>query len=315
MNAAARKARRNRLLALLSFLPEGRRIRVERWLRGRDETRRLASADLVIVSFGKSGRTWLRVMLSRYYQLVHGIPEQILMGFSNYHQLQAEIPKILFTHDNFIKDYTGEVDSKAAFYQKKVVLLVRNPKDVAVSLYFQWLHRMRPEKMSLNGFPPQGAKISPYEFVMDPNRGLPKIIEFLNLWARESTRVGDILIVRYEDMRNDASGAFRRILVFAADGRPVDDAALEQAVDYASVENMRKLEESATFERSGGRMRPGTQGDPDSYKVRRAKVGGYKDYFSEAQTAEIDALVQRDLSPLYGYHDPAVPCPGAPDPV
>ncbi len=315
MNATVRKARRNRLLALLSFLPEGRRIQVERWLRGRDETRRLASADLVVVSFGKSGRTWLRVMVSRYYQLVHAIPEQILMGFSNYHQLQAEIPKILFTHDNFIKDYTGELDSKAAFYQKKVVLLVRNPKDVAVSLYFQWLHRMRPEKMNLNGFPPQGAKVSPYEFVMDPNRGISMIIAFLNLWARESTRVENLLIVRYEDMRKDASGALRRILAFAADGRPIDELALGQAVDYASVENMRKLEESAAFERSGGRMRPGNPDDPDSFKVRRAKVGGYRDYFSEAETAEIDALVQRDLSPLFGYESPGLPRAGALDPM
>jgi hypothetical protein len=313
MKANARKARRNRLLSLLSFLPEGRRIRIERWLRGRDEASRLASADLVVVSFGKSGRTWLRVMISRYYQLVHGIPEQLLMGYSNFHQLHAEIPRILFTHDNFIKDYTGELDSKASFYEKKVVLLVRNPKDVAVSLYFQWMHRMRPEKMNLNGFPPQGAKVSPYEFVMDPNRGIPRIIAFLNLWARESTRVEDILIVRYEDMRKDAAGALRRILAFA-DGRPIDDDAVDQAVDYASVENMRKLEESAAFDRSGGRMRPGKPGDLDSYKVRRAKVGGYKDYFSEAETAEIDSLVQRELSPLYGYDGPGHPRPGAPEP-
>jgi len=314
MNATARKARRNRLLAFLFFLPEARRIRVERWLRGRDEASRLANADVVIVSFGKSGRTWLRVMLSRYYQLAFGIPEQLLMGFSNYHRLHSEIPRIFFTHDNYIKDYTGEVDSKASFYEKKVVLLVRNPKDVVVSLYFQWMHRMRPEKMNLNQFPPQGAKVAPYEFVMDPNRGLPRIIEFLNLWARESPRVEQLLIVRYEDMRKDTAGALARILAFVED-RPVDEAAVAEAVEYASVENMRKLEESSAFERSGGRMRPGKQGDPDSYKVRRAKVGGYKDYFSETETAAIDEIVQKSLSPLFGYDGPGLPRPEALDPV
>ena len=300
MKAASRKARRKNLLSLLSFLPEARRLRVERWLRGRNETRRLARADLVVVSFGKSGRTWLRVMISRYFQLVHGIPEQLLIGFSNYHDQHAEIPRILFTHDNYIKDYTGEIDSKASFYDKKVVLLVRNPKDVAVSLYFQWMHRMRPEKMTLNRFPPQGAKVTPFEFVMDPSRGIPKIVAFLNLWERESPRVRRILIVRYEDMRKDPSGALGRILAFA-DGPPIDDDAVGQAVEYASVENMRKLEEGNVFERSGGRMRPGKQGELDSYKVRRAKVDGYKDYFSEAETVQIDALVQTELSPRYGY--------------
>ncbi len=314
MHAGSGKSRRNKIFAWLFLLPEDRRIRVERWLRGRKETRRLGRAELVVVSFGKSGRTWLRVLISRYYQLVHGIPEQLLIGFSNYHDQHAEIPKILFTHDNFIKDYTGELDSKASFYKKKVVLLVRDPKDVAVSLYFQWMHRMRPEKMNLNGFPPRGAKITPFEFLMDPNRGIPKIIDFLNLWARESTRVEDILIVRYEDMRDDPSGALRRILAFA-DRHTIDDDAVRQAVDYASVENMQKLEENSVYERSGGRMKPGKQGNPDSYKVRRAKVGGYKDYLSEAEAAEIDALVQRVLSPRYGYDSPTLPHRGADEAV
>jgi hypothetical protein len=303
VNAATRKARRKTLLALLFFLPEARRIRIERWLRGRDETRRLAKADLVVVSYGKSGRTWLRVMMSRYYSLVYGIPEQLLMGFSNYHQLHAEIPRILFTHDNYIKDYIGEIDSKAAFYKKKVVLLVRNPKDVAVSLYFHWMHRMLPEKIKLNRFPPRGAKITPFEFVMDSTFGIPRIIDFLNLWAREAPGVHDLLIVRYEDMRKDPADALRRVLTFA-DGRPLDEDAIGEAVEYASVENMRKLEENSVFERSGGRMRPGKKGLPDSYKVRRAKVGGYKDYFSETETAQIDALVRRELSHCYGYDDP-----------
>ena len=51
------------------------------------------------------------------------------------------IPSIFFTHDNYLEDYTGNLDSKADFYGKRVVLLVRNPKDVAVSQYFQWKYR------------------------------------------------------------------------------------------------------------------------------------------------------------------------------
>ncbi len=113
MDSIIKKASREVLMALLFFLPEARRIRIERWLRGRDETSRLAEADVAIVSFGKSGRTWLRVMLSRYYQLVYDIPERILLGFANYHRREPSIPKIFFTHDNYIKDYTGELNSKA----------------------------------------------------------------------------------------------------------------------------------------------------------------------------------------------------------
>ena len=48
-------------------------------------------------------------------------------------------------------------------------------------------------------------------------------------------------------------------------------------------------------------MTPRDSANPDSYKVRRAKVGGYRDYFDDEQVARIDELVRSKLSPLYGY--------------
>jgi hypothetical protein len=306
MDSIFKKVSRELIVGLLFFLPEARRIRIERWLRGREEAKRLARADVAVVSFGKSGRTWLRVMMSRYYQLVFGIPERVLLGFTNYNRRNAAIPKIFFTHDNYIKDYTGEFDSKAPFYGKKVVLLVRNPKDIAVSQYFQWQHRMRPAKKKLNQYPPHGAEVSAYDFVMDPNCGLPDIIGYLNLWARESERVENLLIVRYEDMRADPADALRRVMEFV-NGKVADAAAIDGAVEYSSVENMRKLEEKNVFWLAGGRMKPGKKGDPNTYKVRRAKVGGYRDYFDDAQAAEIDEFVAKELAPDFGYEAPPEP--------
>ncbi|MCR9094314.1 MAG: sulfotransferase domain-containing protein [bacterium] len=306
MESILKKATREVVMALLFWLPEDRRVRIERWLRGREETRRLSRADVAVVSFGKSGRTWLRVMISRYYQIMHGIPEGVLLGFENYHRRNPEIPKIFFTHDNYIKDYTGEFDSKASFYGKKVVLLVRNPKDIAVSQYFQWQHRMRPAKKKLNKYPPHGAEVPAWDFVMDENVGLPGIIDYLNLWAREAEHVEDLLIVRYEDMRSDTAAVLERVMEFI-NGTGANEDAVESAVEYSSVENMRKLEEKNVYWLAGGRMKPGKKGDPNTYKVRRAKVGGYKDYFSDDEVAKIDDLVAGTLSPAYGYERPPSP--------
>jgi hypothetical protein len=306
MDSILKKATRELIMALLFWLPADRRVRIERWLRGREETRRLERADVAVVSFGKSGRTWLRVMMSRYYQLVFGIPERVLLGFQNYHRRNAKIPKIFFTHDNYIKDYTGTFDSKAPFYGKRVVLLVRNPKDIAVSQYFQWQHRMRPAKKLLNRYPPHGSEVSPFEFVMDEHVGLPGIIDYLNLWAREAERIEDLLIVRYEDMRKDPGAVLEKVMQFV-DGEKPEASAVSEAVEYSSVENMRKLEEKSVFWLSGSRMKPGKKGDPNSYKVRRAKVGGYKDYFSDDEAAQIDALVSETLSDAFGYESPAGP--------
>ena len=35
--------------------------------------------------------------------------------------------------------------------------------------------------------------------------------------------------------------------------------------------------------------------------MRRAKVGGYRDYFSPEQVAELEALMAERLSPAFGY--------------
>ena len=72
MDAVWREAAREALMASLGFLPKPRRKAIDRWLRGREEHRKLQLADYVLMSWGKSGRTWLRVMLSRFYQFAYG---------------------------------------------------------------------------------------------------------------------------------------------------------------------------------------------------------------------------------------------------
>src|SRR5215213_1753757 len=63
-----KKASRRFVLRLLSAPPERQSIAIEKWFLGRQEFHQLTRADCVVVSQGKSGRTWLRVMLSRFYQ-------------------------------------------------------------------------------------------------------------------------------------------------------------------------------------------------------------------------------------------------------
>jgi hypothetical protein len=303
---ALMKGRRFLLLLPALALPPAQRRAVERRLRGWEQVRKLQTADVVVVSYGKAGRTWVRVMISRLYQLLFGLPERLL-GFDNFHARDRRVPKIFFTHDNYIQDYTGQRD-KSAFAGKRVVLLVRNPQDVAVSQYFQWKFRMRRGKKALNDYPASGEEISVYDFVMRPASGLAKIIDWMNGWAPEIGRP-ELLLVRYEDLRADPVAQLRRIAAFL--GAPQDEDAVRGAVEYASVENMRKLESRRVFWLSGGRMKPGDRSNPDSFKVRRAKVGGYRDYFDDEQAARIDALVHEKLSPVFGYGAPQAARSGA----
>lgn len=285
-------------------------IRLERRLRGWFEWRRLRRADAAVVSFGKSGRTWLRVMLSRFYRVRHDLPADELIEFDNLHRLDGAVPRILFTHDNYLGDWTGNRATKTDYARLPVVLLVRHPADTAVSQYHQWRHRMRPHKKVINAYPPHGAELDVFDFVMGEGGGLPRIVEFMNTWARALPALPRVRVVRYEDLRRDTGGELAAVLDFL--GTPGDAGAVDDAVDYASFERMRARESSGeTGQEGGSRLAAADPDNPDSFKTRRAKVGGYREDFTADQVRTIDAYVARHLDPLFGYGDhPARPDAG-----
>ena len=49
--------------------------------------------------------------------------------------------------------------------------------------------------------------------------------------------------------------------------------------------------------------------NPESFKVRRGKVGGWRDYFTEAEVALIEAELDRTLLPGFGYTAREQPAP------
>ena len=290
---------RHLVLALCFFLPKQRKKSLERWLRGREEFKKLQRADWVLMSWGKSGRTWLRVMLSRAYQLKGGVDARELLDFDNLRKLDASLPAVFFTHNNYLRDYTGNWESKEHFQGKKIVLLVRDPRDVAVSQFFQWQFRMRPNKKFINDYPPHGSDINVWDFVQDEKAGAPRIVDYFNGWARAMPGHGEMLVVRYEDMRSDPARVLADVLAFT--GTEVSGEQVQEAVDFAAYDNMKKMEQDKFFKDSGGvRVKPGDKDNPDSFKVRKAKVGGYRDHFNEEQLAWLDAQVDQ-LDPMFGY--------------
>lgn len=300
MDSIIKKLRRFLYRITHFYLPESEKLSGERVIRGKEQYNKLNKADYVIVSFGKSGRTWLRMMISRAYQLKHNISHRHLIGFDNLHRKNRQVPKIFFTHDNYLKDYTGNVDNKSDYYDKKVILLVRNPADVAVSQYYQWCHRMKPLKKAINDYPLEGEAISLEDFVLHHPAGLKKVIEFMNLWAFEKDAIKKLLIVRYEDLKATPEATLNNVMNFL--NTPADEKTIAEAVEFSSFENMKKLESSGTFRFSGGRMVPKDKNNPDSFKVRKGEVGGYRQYFTIEQTFEIDETIDLQLAPVYGYN-------------
>ena len=282
-----------------AVLPAERRKALDRWLRGREEHRKLQAADYVLMSWAKSGRTWLRLMLSRVYQLQHGLPETAFLEYDNLKRQVPAIPSVFFTHGNYLRNYTGDWDTKEDFYASRILFLARDPREVAVSQYFQWRYRMRPWKKFINDYPTHGEELEVFEFVMQHDAGISRVVEFFNLWARELPRVRASHLVRYEDLRGHTAESLAKVLEFL--GTPAKPEEISEAVEYTAVEKMRKIEQSESSGASGKRLAAGDAGNPDSFKVRRAKVGGWRDYFDDDQLRALDDYVNDRLDPSYGY--------------
>ncbi len=285
-------------LAAAAVLPREAGVRVERRMRGWEEARKLPHADGVIVSFGKSGRTWFRVLISRYFAHKYGLTEGCIMEFDEFHRTNPKIPVLFFTHDNYLKDFMGH-DRKLDLYGgSRVILMVRDPRHTAVSQYFQWKHRIVARKKVINAYP-QGDLEVP-AFIMGEEAGIPKIIGFMNDWAKDMVRFPNLLLIKYEDLKADTAGELGRALRFL--GQTPTDAELADAAQFASVENMRKMEQqNAGKLTANARLKPADANDPSSFKVRRAKVGGWRDYVTEEQAIAIDDMVRERLDPVYGY--------------
>jgi len=283
-----------------AVLPRDTGIRFERWFRGYEEKKKLEAADAAIVSFGKSGRTWVRVMLWRYFAHRNGYASEGISAFNEFRDRHPDVPVLFFTHDNYLKDWFGH-DRKAEIYRDlPTVLLVRDPRDTAVSQFFQWKHRMEPRKKVINDYPlPDDTSV--HDFIAGAQAGLPKIIGFMNDWADAAPRMKKLLVVRYEDLRADTKKELGRIVTFL--GQQPTDADLEDAVTFASIDNMRRMETENAKKAGGQRsMKPGNADDPSSFKVRRGKVGGWRDYVTDEQADALDRLVRDTLNPVYGYN-------------
>lgn len=263
--------------------------------RGRKELHRASKSSAIILSRAKSGRTWLRAMISRMYQTHYSLEEAQLLEFDNFHKQNSAIPRVLFTHGYYLRREIEATGSAKRYDGKSVAFLVRNPCDVAVSEYFQSTKRAKQTKVDLYGI---DKDMPMFDFVMEGPMGIPVIVDYLNSWNESLTKVDRVLRVRYEDLRANPFAGLREVSSFLR--APFTAETIREAVDFADFENLKKLEKDDFFNNS--RLRPRNPDDPDSYKVRRGKVEGYRDYFNDEQIRQMEDLVRQRLAPIFGYY-------------
>ena len=190
-----------------------------------------------VVSFPKCGRTWIRLFLA-YYVRDTGIKTFVS-----------------FRHDNKVN-------------YKKRILMIRNPCDVMVSLYFHYSVR-RHIKTNISKF-------------IRGWRGIPLFNSLYETW---SEREDNQLVVRYEDMFSEK--VWVDMLEFF--DIPIHKEAFDNAIENTKFDNIRNSLDEIKKLPSSWRYLAAQRGNynivhpdnPEAHKFRRGKVDGYVDYLDD----------------------------------
>ena len=268
-----------------------------RWTRRNfsSRARELSGGDAIILSIPKSGRTWLRAFLCAYFCRRFGLEFTLRTGRYDL----PGFPRIVFSHDLFEHRTKGDrwdrirgkyLVPRRELNRAKIILLARDPRDCFVSLYLQLTRRDPNAPVNLR-------QKSVTEMLREEKFGVRAIINAMNDWINEFSDRQNFTLVRYEALRASPAERFRDLLALLGESK-LNHTIFQDALEFSRFENMQKLEAAGAFD--SNILHPGDVRDPESFKVRRGKVGGFREYLSgEDQRFAADAMTE--LDPRFGY--------------
>jgi hypothetical protein len=240
------------------------------------EHRGLNNKDVLFASFERSGNTWLRFVLME-------IVTKGDAGFLNVNQIlpemgtHREMKPVLPNGGRFIKTH----ESYRSQY-KRAIYLMRDLRDVMLS---NWA---RDKEMGFSEYFDHGKGMDGYveAFLQGKVTRFGSWQAHVNSWLDcPLAKNGNLLVVRYEDLRKDTETGLVEMLEFL--GIHSDRDRIRRAVENNSLRNMREKEEKA--KNSGATLGKGTLlrkhrvDKEDARFVRTGSVGGWREKLSDAQ--------------------------------
>lgn len=231
----------------------------------------------VMLSYPKSGRTWIRFMVDSYLCKAFNLPCSNV--FDAEKQLKQTQP-VEWTH------LTGAMIAKLPYWAigpwqfddatRNVpwLVLTRNFQATLASAYFQARDRIKV----FTG--------SPSDFVRDPRYGVIKIVSFYNQLEELRPTLANCHMFSYEQFTQEPRQQLRRMI--EALGLKPDDTLIDEVIQASSFENMKRL--SVTPEYAGSVIAPTDPTRPETFKVRSAGRDK-KELFNPDDIAYIENIV------------------------
>jgi hypothetical protein len=245
------------------------------------EHRGLNDKDVLFASFERSGNTWLRFVLMEV--LTTGDAgflnvNQILPEMGTHRPMKAVLPnggRVIKTHEQYRSGY------------KRAIYLMRDLRDVMLS---NWA---RDKEMGFAQYFDHGKGMDGYveAFLQGKVNRFGSWQSHVASWLDcPLASNGNLLVVRYEDLRRDTENGLLEMLEFL--GVAGDRERVRRAVENNSLRAMREKEEKAKT--SGAALVKGTLlrkhriDKEDARFVRTGSVGGWREKLSETQIEMVD---------------------------
>lgn len=256
--------------------------------------------NVLLISYPKSGRTWTRIFLAKYFSEKQNIEfrHNIISPKKNQH---SSVPSIYITHmgipdiiswHNYLKNIgIGQKIATLLHVVKRsrVILIVRDPRDVLVSYYFDSTKRSKKDIYK---------KFTIKTMLRDEVYGINNIVMYMNQWHKSGSRFKNYIFIKYEDLKKDPEEEFGKIISFTHPKEEVNKKALKKTIQFSSFENMQSMERNGAIQKSY--LKPSDKADANSYKVRKGKVGGFLEHFDEEDLLYAKRAMEK-LDPEFGY--------------
>ena len=230
--------------------------------------------DLLLVSYPKTGSTWIRYFL---YSLLtqkidnaiqnidsmnEAMPEFANASFFNQWRFN-ECPRIVKTHQKYI----------LPFRQNRSVLIVRDPRDIVISYYYY-----------LIGLKSRHFQGTVSDVLQHREFGVEAFFKHYSSWKDHVC-----LTIRYEDLKDNPYDEFSKLIQFFGIKRSEQDICL--AIETASFRSMLKAQNKSSILKT--EFRKGYQ------FVRSGKKQQWCDLFNEQDMNFYESLRQKYSFDLY----------------
>lgn len=209
-----------------------------------------------IVSFPKSGNTWIRAFIANLYadNIDFINLRNIIPGINNLNCVPKTNLNMYTSHYPFFP------------FSGKVLYIIRDPRSVAVSyFYYQKKYKRIPNEMEFHDF-------FYNEFLNDKYDVFGNWYQNTSSWVYSSNENKNFFLLKYEDMVNNEFEYGKKIVDFYE--LPFSDDQIKNALEKSSFNNLKEIEQ-----KQKEKIKKWKDGDNSINFFRAGKTDEWKEYF------------------------------------